>query len=370
MSSFHGIIYAYQSHRELVELVAKRTAASLPFCGRYRLIDFVLSSMMNAGIRDVGVIMQRDYQSLLDHLGSGKDWDLSRRGGGLRLLPPFGLADSHLGEYKGDMEALSAVSSYISNIRQDHVVLSRGDLCANIDIGAAIKQHLASKVDITAICSNNIPTGTHHVFVVGEDNISKEILCRQTKSDRGISSLEVYIISKELLLELVRWSVEGTRLFFHADALTHYLNSGGRVGIYVHEGCASHITTVRDYYKVSMAMLDGDKRSQLFPDGRPVRTKERAEVSTYYGENGRSENSLVADGCYIEGEIKNSILFRGVRIEKGARLNNCIIMQDTVVSENATLAYTISDKNVFVSQYSTLLGNRNLPVVIPKGCEL
>jgi glucose-1-phosphate adenylyltransferase len=370
MTNLHGIIYAYHSYTDLGSLVARRTAASLPFGGRYRLIDFSMSAMMNAGVRDVGVIMQRDYQSLLDHLGSGKDWDLSRRSGGLRLLPPFGLPDSHLGEYKGCMEALSAVSSYIEDIKQDYVVLSRGDLCANIDLVAVMRRHLETKVDITAVCSPEIPSDRYHGFVVNKDGISKEILCRQRGKSRGIPSLEVYIISKSLLLDFIRWSTEGSRLHFHRDALTHYLAGGGRVGVYVHGGYAAHVTNVKDYYKASMDSLKEEIRTQLFPEERPVRTKERADVSTYYGDSASSRNSLLADGCYIEGEVEDCILFRGVRVGKGARLRGCVIMQDTVIGENATLAYVISDKDVNVSRYVTLAGSPNLPLVIPKGGQL
>ena len=370
MTNLHGIIYAFHSYPGLGSLVTRRTAASLPFGGRYRLIDFAMSAMMNAGIRDVGVIMQRDYQSLLDHLGSGKDWDLSRRSGGLRLLPPFGLPDSHLGEYKGCMEALSAVSSYIEDIKQDYVVLARGDLCANIDLRAVMRQHLETKVDITAVCAKKLPSDIYHGFVVNNQKISKEILCRQKRESRGIPSLEVYIISKSLLLDLIRWSAEGSRLHFHRDALTHYLAEGGQVGIYVHEGYAAHVTNVQDYYKANMDMLQAGIRAQLFPEDRPVRTKERADVSTYYGDGARSRNSLLADGCYIEGEVENCILFRGVRVEKGAHLRDCVIMQDTVIGENAALTHVISDKDVEVSRYVTLAGSPNLPLVIPKGGQL
>ncbi len=137
-NKYHGIIFAYKEAPELGDLTRERTVASLPFCGRYRLIDFALSSMRNANITDVGVIMARDYQSLLDHIGSGKDWDMSRRSGGLRMLPPFGLPHAHSGNYSGTMEALNAVGSYIRDIQQENVVLMLGNLLANIDLNAAI----------------------------------------------------------------------------------------------------------------------------------------------------------------------------------------------------------------------------------------
>ena len=175
MRNYHGIIFAYQTTPELRELVSARSAASLPFCGRYRLIDFPLSSLRNAGILDCGVIMQRNYQSLLDHLGSGKAWDMSRANGGLRMLPPFGLPEYHTGNYVGTIEALNAVSTYVRDIPQKHVVLMLGSMVANIDLDAAIKKHESSDAEITAICGEKTPMGTHHRFVVGPDGYVRRI---------------------------------------------------------------------------------------------------------------------------------------------------------------------------------------------------
>ena len=163
MSKVHGIVYAYHSSPRLGDLTRYRTNASLPFCGRYRLIDFALSSLSNAGVHSVGVIMQRDYQSLLDHLGSGKAWDLSRRSGGLHLLPPFGV--NTRGDYTGTAEALNAVISYVRSIPESEIVLMPADIVCNLDLAAAIAQHDASGCGITAICRGGAVTGEHHRYL-------------------------------------------------------------------------------------------------------------------------------------------------------------------------------------------------------------
>ena len=370
---YHGIIYAYETSPGLGALVSRRTSASMPFAGRYRLIDFSLSSMVNAGIRDVGVIMQRDYQSLLDHLGSGKDWDMSRRSGGLKLLPPFGLSDSHFGEYKGSMEALSALRSYIKDIKEGTIVLARGDVAANIDLGKAIAQHERSGAQITAVCSKTPLRERHHRFVPDGDTwMNREILCSCTveENQAGFVSLEVYIIEKEQLLELITRCVTSALLHFHRDALTWYFQNGGAMGIYLHEGYVRQITTVKDYYEASMEIFDADVRVSLFPSERPIRTKERAEASTYYGETAQVKNCLLADGCYIEGELENCVVFRGVRIEKGAKLKNCIIMQDSIIRRDAKLAYIVSDKDAVVTENREMSGSPTLQMVIPKGSEV
>ncbi len=369
MLDFHGIIFAYRAAPALGELVSRRTAASLPFCGRYRLINFSLSSMMNAGIRDVGVIMQRDYQSLLDHLGSGKPWDMSRKTRGLRILPPFGLPEYHKGNYAGTMEALIAVSAYIRDIPQKHVVLMLGDLVANIDLQPILEQHLRSGAEITAICADHTSSGARHRFVVGEDGFVKEALY-DVKEGEGLSSLEGYVIEKDTLLRLMEACHARNFYRFHRDGIGMFLAEGGKMGVAVHPGYAELIHSVEAYYSASRDMLDPAKRHEVFPADRPVRTKNHEGVSTYYGPRAKSRNSLVADNCIIEGEIENSIVFSGVRVKEGAKLKNCIIFRNTVIGENVDLNCVIADKDCSFSAGATLRGSETLPLIVGKGKKI
>jgi len=373
MTDLYGIIYAYHSYAGLNDLVSDRTSASLPFCSRYRLIDFALSSMTNAGIRDVGIVMQRNYQSLLDHLEGGKDWDLARSGqGGLRLMPPYGTHDLDSGEYRGCMEALAAMRSYISDIPKNSVVLFRGDLAINIDLKDAYKHHLASGKEITAICTDKaFDSGSDCVrFIEDQKGVSRHMHFRHTSSREGLKSTEVYIIQKSLLVELVDWSRKNGKLHFHRDALARYLRNGGSVNLYVHKGYAAHICSVADYYAANLDMLSSRYRADLFPEERPVYTKGRSSVSTFYGSTAKVSNSLIADGCYIEGEVENCVLFRGVRVAKGAVLKDCVIMQDTSVGRDSQLTCVIADKDVFFSVGIVLTGSRSLPLYVPKGKEI
>lgn len=366
MRDFHGIIFAYKADNDLRELVSRRTSSSMPFCGRYRVIDFALSSLMNAGIHDVGVIMQRDYQSLLDHLGSGKAWDMARKSGGLRILPPFGLPGYHTGEYAGTIEALNAVRSYIIDIKQDYVVLMLGNLCANIDINAAVKQHIASGNEITAICTHNTPEYMHHRFVVGDDGLVKAVHFDRMGEEEGLVSLECYVVNKPSLLKMMDLSMQEGFYRFHKDSIAKTIERGGTIGVYIHDNYARIIRSVDTYYKANMDMLDVKNRMQLFPAGRPVRTKVHEEVSTYYGTEASAMNSLIGDNCIIEGDVENSIIFPGCRIEKGARIRNCIVFAGCKVGKNATLSHVIADKNVKVSAFSSLSGSSKFPFVVPK----
>lgn len=370
MKGFHGIIFAYSTSPDLGMLVNARTAASLPFCGRYRLIDFALSSMRNADILDVGVIMQRDYQSLLDHIGSGKAWDMSRKRGGLRMLPPFGLPEYHRGDYTGTIEALNAVSTYINDINAKYIVMMHGNTAANIDLRAAIRQHLRTGAEITAICTEDTPDYNHHRYIVGEDGFAHSMIFNQTTAGEGAASLEAYIISKELLLRMMETCKAENHYHFHRDAIAAYLANGGRVGVYYHRGYGKRIMSTQSYFAANMDMLKGEKRAELFPPERPVRTKTHEDVSTYYAEGSKAANCLVSDGCIIEGEIENCIISSDVRISRGAKLSGCVIMRGVQIAEGVMMKNVIADKVSEMSAFQTIMGSEKLPVVLPKGTKI
>lgn len=368
MNDLHGILFAYRSNANLGELTRPRNTCSLPFGGRYRLIDFMLSNYVNAGITDVGIIVHQSYQSLLDHLGSGKDWDLSRKHGGLRILPPFSYAEQGHGEYHGSMEALSGVADYLQNIRQDYVIMGWGDVAINLSVGDVFQQHLETGADITVVCTPSLkgaPRFSEYVEVDENGRIS-DLSVHPASTDNTLESLELYIISKKLLLELVDYCSAHDVYNFSRGVLQPRLKTLKLIP-YVHQGYVGRFQSVGDYYQRSMDLLDSAIRNDLFNPARPIRTKDRSNPSTYYGPNVVAKCSLVADGGYIEGDVENSILSRGVVVEKGAKVSNCVLMQGTVVKAGASLSYVIADKDVTVSEGRVLMGHSTYPLAIAKG---
>lgn len=370
MYSLHGIIFAYEAAPELKDLVEHRTSSSLPFGGRYRLIDFPLSAMVSAGISDIGVIMQRGYQSLMDHLGSGRDWNLNRRVGGLRLLPPFGYADTQTGMYRSRMEALKSVYTYLNRIRQDYVLLTRGDLAANFPIDDMFRRHVDSGADVSIVCSSSpqLPLKDSSFIVPDREGFTGGTVWDPIQQPEGFQSLEVYILSKELLLRVVEHG--NVHNLLNKGDLVQVMTEGRRSKIYIYDGYVAAITSVEAYYKRSMELLDPFYRNQLFLADRPIMTKERSDVSTYYDTDALSKNCLVADGCYIEGDIENCVLFRGVRVGAGSVLRNCVLMQDTTVQEHACLSHVITDKDVTISPYVTLTSHQTYPITIRKNAVI
>ena len=367
MNDLHGIIFAYRENPELRELVQLRNTCSIPFGGRYRLVDFALSNMVNAGIDDVGLIVYTSYQSLLDHVGSGKDWDLARKRGGLRILPPFSFAGKHGNRYRGRMDALAGVYSYLKTIRQDYVVLASGDLAANLPINEAFEQHIKSGADITAICSGTTytdPRLCNYFSVDGKGKII-DVAASPSEIKGDVASLEVYIMSKSLLMSLVDQCAAHDVPSFSQGVLLPNL---GKLDMrcFRFDGYIARVVSVAGYFQQNMALLDPGVRADLFRSDRPIKTKDQSNPSTYYGPQSECVNSLISDGCIVEGTVVNSILARGVRVEKGAKVENCILMQRSSVQEGAVLRYAIADKNVRVCQGRMLMGHGTYPLVIAK----
>lgn len=367
MNRLHGIIFAYRSNSDLRELTQHRNTSSLPYGSRYRIIDFMLSNMINAGVADVGLIAHANYQSLLDHVGSGKDWDLSRKHGGLRILPPFSYASKGEGIYRGRIDALAGVRSYLQNIRQEHVVLAWGDMAINFPLKDMFAAHLKSGADITAACTNNYranPQRSDYFTVNAEGWVTDMAI--QPNAPQGVESLEIYIISKSLLLNLVDHCAAHNLPSFSQNVLQSGREHGLNIGTFLFDGYAARLQSLSGYFARSMDLLDPAVRAQLFNPNRPVKTKDQSNPSTYYGSHSKSNNSLIADGCIIEGEVENSILFRGVTVEAGAKVSNCILFQGTTVQAGAVLNCAIADKNVLVSAGRMLMGHSTYPLAIAK----
>ncbi len=370
MNGLHGIIFAYERRGNLQELGAIRSSASIPFGGRFRAVDFALSSLVNAGATDVGIVLHGHYQSLLDHLGTGKDWDLSRKRGGLRLLPPFNYkGDWGAMPYRGHMEALAAVRTYLEEIRQDYVVMIDGDLVANLPLGEVYEAHVRAGADITVVCANDsfmTEDGTY--FQVGEGGRVNEVFVHP-HTPRGLRGLGTYLVSKKLLLELVDDCAAKDQISWRSDVL-QAKKDDLHIQSYVWKGYAAQIRSVQEYYDRSMQLLDPAIRADLFCAQRPVRAKNADLSSTYVGSNGKCINSLVGDGCSIEGVVENSILFPGVTVEAGAVVRNCVVFKETVIRKDAQLSYIIADKDVEVLPGRTLMGHATYPIVLAKGSKI
>ena len=364
MKNMHGIIFSYEKRNDLRELADIRTAASIPFGGRYRAVDFALSNFMNAGITDVGVIMHGKCQSMLDHLGTGKHWDLSRKYGGLKLLPAFAYQENREGggQFRGKLEALGCVMDYLRHIRQDYVVLADSDIVTNIPLKDVLESHIESGADMTCVCTSRPGRPADTYFTLDITGRIVEV-AYDVNTPAGYQSLNIFIMSRELLLGMVQSAMAQNNYGWRRHILQDKCGTLNMRG-YVWDSFAARIDTVQDYYNRSMDLLRPDIRAELFNPQRPVYAKENDAASTYIDPAVECVNSLISDGCDIQGNVRNSIIFRGVKVEKGACVENCILFKNTVVKAGATVRNVIADKNVVFSANTSMMGHEHYPVVV------
>lgn len=371
MGNVLGLVFANMHDTTLGDMTKNRTMGSVMFGGRYRLIDFPLSNMVNSGISEVGVITKSNYQSLLDHLGSAREWDLARKKGGLYILPPFGNVESTL--YRGRIEALYGAMSFIKHSRAKYVILSDCDVVTNIDYKPIVAAHIESGADITAVAhtgvysSDDIKTST--VFNVDADKNVTSVLINPDISGTCTTSLNVFVMSMDFLIETVNDAMARGNVSFERNILQEKCREL-KIKIYEYDNYFSKLNSPESYFKSNMALLEPENARKLFVPKRSIYTKVSDNAPVKYDLDSKVSNSLIADGCIIEGEVENSVLFRGVKVGKGAKVKNCILMQGTVVSDNAELNYLITDKNVSICENHILTSSPQYPMYVGKGASV
>ncbi|MDE6550485.1 MAG: glucose-1-phosphate adenylyltransferase subunit GlgD [Clostridia bacterium] len=366
MNNIMGIIFASDNESKLNELTLHRTTASLPFCGRYRFIDFALSNFVNSQITNLGIITRNNYSSLMDHIRMGRDWDLNRKNGGIAVFPPY-VSNSARSMNRGKIEALYSILDFIKRGSEDYVVITNSNIAANIDFDHVFDAHIAKGADITMLTYMAQPISSRKAAVV-KDNDGRITQIRVVQTPSSVlteMSLNVYMLRKDLLVDLVVDSYERG----YTDLEKHILQPGCdtlKIFAYPTEGYVGVIDDVKSYYAESMRVLDTDLRNDLFTRNGTIFTKVKDSVPTRYRPGAEVNNSLIADGCDIGGKVINSVLFRGVTVEKGAVIENSIVMEGGKICEGAHISYIIADKDVTVTSNKTIGGYETYPMVIVK----
>lgn len=363
-----GLLFTNMHDEALRDLTAMRAFGSVPFGGRYRLIDFALSNMVNAGISKVGLVTKRNYQSLMDHIGSGKSWDLSRKNQGLYFLPPFGTSDEM---YNGRIASLAEIEVFLRNSKEDYVLMADCHVVGNIDYDALIETHVASGADITiAYKTGSAPDMPDNLLLWtdGSGQVRDIVLGTRPAGacDYGIG---LYVLRRDLLLRLVSGCLGRNYHHFERDVLQRQVEHMRIFGYKVPEYTLL-ITSLSSFFEANMALLRAEVREKLFVPSRPVYTKVRDCPPALYGLHASAAHSLVADGAKVDGVVKNSIIFRDVTIGRDARVENCIVMQGTRVGAGSALSYVIMDKNVTIEEGRTLQGFGSYPIYIGKGSSV
>ena len=375
-----GLIFSNIHDQSIPEMTRQRTMASIPFGCRYRLVDFALSNMVNSNITNVGIITHYNYRSLLDHIGTGKDWDLARRSGGIKLLPPYVTAyeNNVAGKlYESRLEAIVSAGNFVNRCNADYIVLSDCDVILNIDLGAVVQAHVDTGAYVT-IVTKRLNTANHRfdgnvgVVKMDADGTIRDLASYKPQDDAGevdVSTNIMVISRKDLQAAIADAVSHGYKNFWH-DIISKKIKDK-RVRAYRFDGWYAYVSSLESYFAVSMQLLDDEARHSLFAQpNRQIYTKLRNSTPVKYNEGAVVKNSLVADGCVIEGTVENSILFRGVHVGRGTVVRNSILLQDSYVGANVSLNCVVTDKNVVIKDDRNLSGHETMPFFIEKGTRV
>ena len=367
-----GIIFPNSYDNLVPELAGDRLMASIPFAGRYRIIDFLLSSLANCGISNIAIVVRENYHSLMDHLGSGRAWDLLRKNGGLSIFPPY--AEKNMKVYSGRVEALESILPYLRSKKEKYVIMMDANIAVDFDFNAMLAEHIESGADVTvAYTEQEIPAeliraGSHgdmYYTLKLDDGRVRRIFMNSEMCGKQNLSMNIYIMDREALIDKIHAAFVRGSSCFERDILAPRLEKYNIRG-YKYDGYYARICGLKSYFDENMKLLDDESLDALFTGGQ-IYTKIRDDNPTRYINGCKTKNNLVADGCVIEGDVENCVLFRGVKIAKGAKIRNSVLMQDTVVNAGARLDYVVTDKNVTIEVGQELKGTDTQPFYVAKG---
>lgn len=357
-----GLIFSNTNEECIPELTSNRTMASVPIGGKYRIIDFVLSNFSNSGINNVGIITNKNFMSLMDHVGSGKAWDLSKRRSGLTILPPYG------GKSASSMlEMIYNVHGYLENCREQYVLLCNSNFITNFDYGNVFDFHTKKNAEMTVVYEQmEVPQGIDRPMIVETDAEGRvsELLIKPEAHGICNLTLGTLLVKKDLLLSVVKSALStnetDVKKVLQKCVKTH------AVYAYENTGYCAVLASMKDYFHFNMDLMNPRVRTELFQSERPIYTKVRDDTPCRYGLTCSVKNSLVSQGCTINGEVENCVLSKGVSIGEGAVVKNCIIMQDTTIGDNVNLNFVVIDKDVVINNDRSLMGFESYPIYISK----
>ncbi len=365
MATTVGVIFSSINEENIPELTKVRSTGSVPYGGRYRLVDFALSNMVNSGITTVGIITKNNYQSLMDHLGSGKYWDLARKEGGLILLPPYSGETETL--YKNRLEALKGATAFLRKAKEDFVVLADSDAVYKLDYSKVIEAHIKNNADITMVYHEHELVKSHYYMTFETDKNDKITDIRINPTTGGVQKnyINVMVARTSFLLRLIQDAIQHGYTSFGKDILSPGVKTYNLYA-YKFDGYYANISSLNAYFNANMDLLKKEVRHEIYGD-RDIYTKVNDSAPAKFADTAVVKNSLISDGCIIEGTVENCVLFRGVKIGKGTVVKNCILMTDNIVGENCNLAYVVSDKNSVIRDNRVLAGCEVMPYFINKG---
>jgi len=364
MNSLMGLINLEHEYDFLEEITYFRCGAAAPFAGRYRLIDFTLSNMVNSGVEEVAIFTNHKYRSIMDHIGTGADWELAKRHGGLFILPPDWNDPTDIS--LGDLRHFHNNRDYFHRSKAEHVIISGSQFISNTNYKKAFKYHLERDADVTCISTHVdefMPEHASQLRIEHDENGWIDNLTNNQQNPHLFTG--IYIIKKEILMNLVDECIAYHKNHFFFDGIKANLTKLN-VQYFSYEGYSAFINSVESFYRQNMNLLKPENYKALFFKNQFVQTKISNEPPAKYRKGATVSDSMLANGSVIDGEISNSVIFRGVKVSQGASVKNSIIMQRCTIEKDVYLENVILDKDVHITAGQKFIGSKEKPFVVAK----
>lgn len=367
MDNCFGLISYDNKDGEFGSLCKSRPSYMLPYGSRYRLVDVIISNMVNNGIRSVALYTGEKIRSTMDHLFDGKPWSLNSRFHGLFLYPP--VRQNSLIERLGDVADFYSTLNFFKVLREENALIVKSNVIFMEDLEEAYNEFISSDSDIMLfyVRKNDekkefVNTNKLHL---DEDGFVTNIGVNLATEESFNMFAEAMFIKKDILVSLVKDTVEKGNANSLKDAIIKNKNSL-KINSYELNEPLVLINNIKSYYDANLHLLDRNNFNDMFINNGKVMTKTKDEPSTLYKNHPEVKNSLIANGCIIEGDVESSIIFRGVKIGKGAIVKNSIIMQKSEIKEGAVVINSIIDKYAVIEKDVSLVGSTNQPAIIEK----
>ncbi len=328
-------------------LTAERAVSAVPFGGKYRVADFVLSNCCHSGCVQVGVLTQHAPTSLHDHIGAGRPWDMDRRGGGVMILQPY-LTRSHAGWYRGTADAISQNWDFIEDRRPDHLLVLSGDHVYQMDYRDLLATHVARGAAATLAVTRVPPDQTRRfgmATVDGEGNVVS-LVEKPERAETPFASMGVYLFDRRALGS----RLESSPVDLVLDVLRPMLKDGDPVAAHEYRGYWEDVGTVGSFYRANLELVAPSPRLVLDDPRWPILTRDEERPPVHVGEGADISDSVVANGCRVRGRVVRSVLSPGVTVEPGAEVIESVIMSDVVVERGARVRNAVVDKYVRVGE--------------------
>lgn len=367
MNNVLGIVNFESPYIKLDGIGDHRTISATSILGRYRVIDFTMSNFSNSGIKNIKLFIKNRPRSVVEHI-QATNYNINEKKGKIHLL--YGEKNYANEIYNNDVASMLANIQYIKEANADYVVVAPAHFIYTQDFNEIVDCTRKKKNDITVVYQPTDSGDAHFLMgdvVVMDDKKKISRFTRQRGRVKNCNvSLETYVMKKDLLVELIEKAAKTSSLYSLSNIISDSCAELNVLG-YRHTGYCACINSLRSYYDCCMDLRNAKALNNLINDKWPIYTATNDSCPTLYKTGGEVKDSIVANGCIIEGKVINSIISRSVIIEKGAVVKDSIIMPDVVIEENAHVENVIADRFAHISDMHEIVGTKEEPLYIKRG---